>query len=173
MNNPFDNNIFDVFEEMFRNATNLGPVINKPLSPDTFLSTYLKLSANMDQKTADVLVYMIKNMDKDNIFHGNYDLLTSKLEISRPKLAQIMTNLQATKYIERASNGFFKISNNQHEEDKNNQHTHQDLNEQQVKTGQVTYYKDESGKYHYDVYLMYNQYKIPPEGDYPFGDFLR
>lgn len=99
--------VLDINDNSFlATPTPSSPTIYKPFSVDAFLSTYLKLLANMEQKTADVFVYMIKNADKDNIFHGNYDLLTDKMEVSRPKLAQIMTYLQNMNFIEKVSNGW-------------------------------------------------------------------
>ena len=98
------NNINNMEKTLFNNAE----IIRKN-SPNEFLKVYLGLTTPLGPRSINVLVYMIKNVNDDGIYEGNYEDLMSKFNISRATLAGIMSELQEIGLVEKVKTGW-KIS---------------------------------------------------------------
>lgn len=98
------NNINNMEKTLFNNAE----IIRKN-SPNEFLKVYLGLTTPLGPRSINVLVYMIKNVNDDGVYEGNYEDLMSKFNISRATLAGIMSELQEIGLVEKVKTGW-KIS---------------------------------------------------------------
>lgn len=99
---------FNNFNNMEKTLFNNAEIIRKN-SPNEFLKVYLGLTTPLGPRSINVLVYMIRNVNGEGIYEGNYEDLMSKFNISRATLAGIMTELQENGLIEKSKNGW-KIS---------------------------------------------------------------
>lgn len=117
MNNNFNdlyNSLFEGIDENFmNNLSNLTQsligsptVIQKNFSPRSFLKTYLSLATNLNDKSIDVLMYLLNNSNDEGIYIGTYDTIINDLQISRNMLANIMTELQTKNLVTKVKDGW-------------------------------------------------------------------
>lgn len=120
MNNDFNdlyNSLFEGIDENFmNNLSNLTQnligsptIIQKSFSPKNFLKTYLTLATNLNDKSIDILMYLLNNSNEEGIYAGTYDTIINDLQISRNTLANIMTELQSKNLVTKTKDGW-KVS---------------------------------------------------------------
>ena len=112
--NDFYNSLFEGIDESFLNSfANLTKnligsptVIQKNFSPNSFLKTYLTLATNLNDKSIDVLMYLLNHSNDEGVYVGTYDTIINDLQISRNTLANIMTDLQAKNLVTKVKDGW-------------------------------------------------------------------
>jgi len=113
-NNDFYNSLLEGIDEtFFNNFANLTKnliasptVIQKNFSPNGFLKTYLSLATNLNDKSIDILLYLLNHSNDEGVYVGTYDTIINDLQISRNMLANIMTELQAKNLVTKVKDGW-------------------------------------------------------------------
>lgn len=103
------------FKDMSTNEEFEGSLIVKRLSEEDFLKVQigdlLKLLGILESKQADVVIYILKNMEfSKNFFYGTYDEIAKGSEISRATVTRTMTQLTKAHLIAKVRNGVYQVN---------------------------------------------------------------
>ena len=60
-------------------------------------------------KKIKVLLYMLEHRDEKNLFHGSYEDIMLHVDVSKPTIVALMSQLEEAKVIEKVKNRVYKF----------------------------------------------------------------